>query len=145
MRFEIPWVDRLPAEIIRDQVRLTVQPCDAPTEAVERILDHLRSDEMLLWASDWPHWQFDGDAAMPPGIPAPLCPKLHARERARRPIDRLRRRSAGMNVIQPIQRARQAGRRHPRPDRRAISIRAPKAIIEFKPFMSERWWQHLQT
>ncbi|RYJ02919.1 MAG: amidohydrolase, partial [Acetobacteraceae bacterium] len=41
VRFEIPWVDRLPAEIIRDQVRLNVQPLDAPEEgnAVERIID----------------------------------------------------------------------------------------------------------
>jgi predicted TIM-barrel fold metal-dependent hydrolase len=78
VRFEIPWVDRLPAEIIRDQVRLTVQPLDAPDEdnTVERIIDHFRSDDMLLWASDWPHWQFDGDAAIPPGIPERLLPKL---------------------------------------------------------------------
>ncbi|MEN0076563.1 MAG: amidohydrolase family protein [Paracraurococcus sp.] len=76
VRFEIPWIDRLPAEIIRDQVRLTAQPLDAPAEAVQRILDHLRSDRMLLWASDWPHWQFDGDAALPPGLPEALLPKL---------------------------------------------------------------------
>jgi predicted TIM-barrel fold metal-dependent hydrolase len=76
VRFEIPWVDRPPAEIVRDQVRLTVQPFDAPEHAVERILDHLRSDEMLLWASDWPHWQFDGKACVPPGLPDSLLPKL---------------------------------------------------------------------
>jgi predicted TIM-barrel fold metal-dependent hydrolase len=78
VRFEIPWVDRLPAEIIRDQVRLTVQPLDAPEDGdtMQRVIDHLRSDETLLWASDWPHWQFDGDAAMPPGIPESLFPKL---------------------------------------------------------------------
>ncbi|MBX6741071.1 MAG: amidohydrolase [Acetobacteraceae bacterium] len=78
VRFEIPWVDRPPAELVRDQVRLTVQPLDAPDDpgVVQRVLDHLRSDEMLLWASDWPHWQFDGDAAVPPGIPESLLPKL---------------------------------------------------------------------
>lgn len=78
VRFEVPWVDRPPAELVRDQVRLTVQPLDVPEDAdtVRRLLDHLRSDEMLLWASDWPHWQFDGDAAVPPGIPAELLPKL---------------------------------------------------------------------
>jgi hypothetical protein len=76
VRFEIPWVDRLPAEIVRDQVRLTVQPLDAPAAEVDRLLEHLRSDEILLWASDWPHWQFDGDACIPPGIPAALLPKL---------------------------------------------------------------------
>lgn len=89
VRFEVPWVDRPPAEIVCDQVRLTVQPLDAPAEAVERLLDHLRSDEMLLWASDWPHWQFDGDAAVPPGIPAGLLPKL-LRGNALATYDRLR-------------------------------------------------------
>jgi uncharacterized protein len=78
VRFEIPWVDRTPAEIVRDHVRLTVQPLDAPDDAdtVRRLLDHLRSDELLLWASDWPHWQFDGDAVAPPGLPAELLPKI---------------------------------------------------------------------
>ena len=89
VRFEVPWVDRLPAEIVRDQVCLTVQPFDAPADAVERVLDHLRSDRMLLWASDWPHWQFDGDAAMPAGIPAALWPKL-LRDNPLSTYDRLR-------------------------------------------------------
>jgi predicted TIM-barrel fold metal-dependent hydrolase len=92
VRFEIPWVDRLPAELVRDQVRLTVQPFDAPEDdpgAVQRILDHLRSDDMLLWASDWPHWQFDGDAAVPPGFPASTLPKL-LRDNALATYSRLR-------------------------------------------------------
>jgi predicted TIM-barrel fold metal-dependent hydrolase len=89
VRFEVPWVDRPPTEIVRDQVRLTVQPFDAPEDAVERVLDHLRSDAMLLWASDWPHWQFDGDAAIPPGIPASLLPKL-MRDNALATYSRLR-------------------------------------------------------
>jgi len=76
VRFEIPWVDRLPAEIVRDQVRLSAQPFDAPPDQVARVLEHLRSDEMLLWASDWPHWQFDGTACIPPGIPEALLPNL---------------------------------------------------------------------
>ena len=79
MRFEVPWVDRSPAEIVRAQVRLSVQPFDAPegdAGAVERVLDHLRSDDMLLWSSDWPHWQFDGAEAVPPGFPASALPKL---------------------------------------------------------------------
>jgi len=76
VRFEVPWVDRSPIEIVRDQVRLTVQPFDAPEDAVPRVLDQLRSDRMLLWASDWPHWQYEGDAAIPPGLPATLLPRI---------------------------------------------------------------------
>jgi predicted TIM-barrel fold metal-dependent hydrolase len=76
LRTEVPWVDRSPAEIVRDHFRLTVQPLDAPDDAVERAIDHLRSDDLLLYASDFPHWQFDGDDAMPPGIPAGLRRKV---------------------------------------------------------------------
>ena len=76
LRSEVPWVDRSPAEIVRDHVRLTIQPFDAPPEAVERAIDHLRSDDMLLYASDFPHWQFDGDDTLPPGIPESLKRKI---------------------------------------------------------------------
>ena len=77
-RPEVPWVDRSPTEIFRQHFRLTIQPLDAPDDpqAVERVMEHLRSDDMLLYASDYPHWQFDGDAAMPAGIPPALQRKI---------------------------------------------------------------------
>jgi uncharacterized protein len=78
LRFEVPWVDRPPHEIVRDQVRLTIQPLDAPTDAgvVSRIVEHLRSDAMLLFATDYPHWQFESDAVLPDGLPADLIEKI---------------------------------------------------------------------
>ncbi len=88
-RFEIPWVDRPPIEMVRDQVRLSCQPFDAPPEVVPRVLEMLGSDDMLMWASDWPHWQYDGEAAIPPGLPASLMPKL-LRENALATYGRLR-------------------------------------------------------
>ena len=30
LRIEVPWVDRAPTDIVRSNVRLTTQPCDAP-------------------------------------------------------------------------------------------------------------------
>lgn len=78
VRFEIPWIDRSPAEIVRDHVRLTIRPFDGPEDAegVQRLLDHLRSDELLLWASDWPHAHFEGDDTLPAGFPQALLPKI---------------------------------------------------------------------
>jgi uncharacterized protein len=78
LRMEIPWVDRPPSEIVRDQVRLSLQPMDAPPgeAAVARIVEHLRSDEFLLFSTDYPHWQFDGTAAIPPHLPAGLLRKM---------------------------------------------------------------------
>jgi uncharacterized protein len=63
---------------VRDHVRLTITPFDAPDDpgTVERVIDQLRSDDLLLYASDFPHWQFDGEDAMPPGLPAALQRKI---------------------------------------------------------------------
>ena len=33
-----------------------------------RLFDHLRSDEMLLFSTDYPHWQFDGTMLPPEGF-----------------------------------------------------------------------------
>lgn len=78
LRSEVPWVDRPPVEIVRDHVRFTIAPFDVPPDArtVERVMDHLGSEEFLLYASDFPHWQHDDDDAMPPHIPLSLQDKI---------------------------------------------------------------------
>jgi predicted TIM-barrel fold metal-dependent hydrolase len=78
LRTEVPWVDRSPEEIVREHVRFTVQPFDAPDDAdtVARIVDQLGSDGLLLYASDFPHWQFDDDEVIPAGIPEALHRKI---------------------------------------------------------------------
>jgi predicted TIM-barrel fold metal-dependent hydrolase len=78
VRAEVPWVDRSPSEIVRNHVRLTIQPFDGPDDpkAVAQLIDHLQSDDMLLFSSDFPHWQFDGDDIMPAGIPQKLHGKI---------------------------------------------------------------------
>ena len=74
---------RAPSEIIRDHVRFTVQPIDAPDErdAILRLTDHLKSDELFLFSTDYPHWQFDGDDALPSGLPDVPVPKDSQRKR----------------------------------------------------------------
>jgi predicted TIM-barrel fold metal-dependent hydrolase len=77
VRAEVPWINRSPADIIRDNIRLTIQPFDAPDrDAVERIVEQIDADHMLLFASDYPHWQFEGDAIVPPGLSADLQRKM---------------------------------------------------------------------
>jgi predicted TIM-barrel fold metal-dependent hydrolase len=78
VRGEVPWVRDPPSELLRRHVRATVQPLDAPPDPahLERVIDQLGSDEMLLFATDYPHWQFDGDEPLPAGIPARLLHKI---------------------------------------------------------------------
>jgi predicted TIM-barrel fold metal-dependent hydrolase len=56
LRRLVPWVKRPPSEYIREHVRLTVQPLDAPddTDQLLRVVDQLGSDDMLLYASHYP-------------------------------------------------------------------------------------------
>ena len=59
-------------------MRLTIQPFDGPdgAEQIGRVMDQLQSDEMLLFASDFPHWQYEGDEMLPPGIAPGLRQKI---------------------------------------------------------------------
>jgi hypothetical protein len=78
LRPDAPWVDRPPADILRDRVRLTLQPFDAPEDParVRATLNHIDGEKMLLFSTDFPHWQFDGDNALPPGLPPEMLPAL---------------------------------------------------------------------
>ncbi len=36
--------------------------------SMELVLDQIGSEDMLLFSTDWPHWQFDGDDPFPAGF-----------------------------------------------------------------------------
>lgn len=78
LRNEIPWVHLSPTEIVRERVRFTLQPFDAPPDPgdIARVLDHAGSEELLLFSTDYPHWQFDGDDALPKGLSPELVRKV---------------------------------------------------------------------
>ena len=67
-----------PADYVRAHVRFSLQPMDGPPEAqdLQRLVNLLDSDELLLFSTDYPHWQFDGLAAMPPGLSSGLVRKI---------------------------------------------------------------------
>jgi predicted TIM-barrel fold metal-dependent hydrolase len=71
VRPEVPWIDRPPAQILREHVRLTLQPVDVPRDdpqRLARVLAHVGSDRMLLFSTDYPHWQFEGEDVLPDGL-----------------------------------------------------------------------------
>jgi predicted TIM-barrel fold metal-dependent hydrolase len=78
MRAEVPWVDRAPAEIIRDHVRFTLQPSDAPPDPamMAQTIEQIGSDKFLLFSTDYPHWQFDAQNAVPAGLPESLVRRM---------------------------------------------------------------------
>lgn len=78
VRGEVPWMKRPAIDEVRDRVRLTIQPFDGPDAGpeLERFINQLGSDAILLYSSDYPHWQFEGDDPMPAGISADLARKI---------------------------------------------------------------------
>ncbi len=78
VRQEAPWLDRMPAEVLRERVRLSLQPVDAPPDGamLKRVLAHIDCDDMLLFSSDYPHAQFKGLEILPDGLPDNLIRKI---------------------------------------------------------------------
>lgn len=79
LRHNTPWVKRLPSDYMREHIRLTTQPLDAPAEphSLRQIIEQMDSEEMLLFASDYPHWHYDTPAeALPVQLEEALLKKL---------------------------------------------------------------------
>ncbi|MCS0494627.1 amidohydrolase [Ancylobacter sp. MQZ15Z-1] len=74
LRSEVPHVKRPPSEYIRQQVWITTQPIEEPEPRshLVDVIDWIGWDR-LLFASDYPHWDFDDPAvAFPIDIPLDL-------------------------------------------------------------------------
>jgi len=65
---------QLPSEYIKDHVRLGTQPLEEPkrptdlVKMIELIHDTCGSDEVLVYASDFPHYDFDPPAVLPKAL-----------------------------------------------------------------------------
>ncbi|MFC7397203.1 amidohydrolase family protein [Chelatococcus sp. GCM10030263] len=71
LKSEVPHLKRLPSEYIRENVWITTQPIEEP-EPRSHLLDVIEwiGWDRLLFASDYPHWDFDDPAfAFPIDIP----------------------------------------------------------------------------
>jgi predicted TIM-barrel fold metal-dependent hydrolase len=78
LRVELPWLKRMPREYVLEHTRFTTQPMETLTaKQLTQLLEHIGSDEMLLFSSDYPHWDFDASSrVMPAGLPAELLRKI---------------------------------------------------------------------
>lgn len=66
LRMEVPWLKKLPSEYAREHLRLTTQPLEQPSNRKHlRDMIEIIGTEMLMFATDYPHWDFDNPAYMP--------------------------------------------------------------------------------
>jgi len=77
-RAETPWVKRLPSEQLRSQVRIATQPLsDITTKQFLQLIDMVDSEDMYVFASDYPHYDADSaDAVLPSKMPEGLRRKI---------------------------------------------------------------------
>ncbi len=68
LKEEVPHLKRLPSEYIRQHFWITTQPMEEPTKPQQfhELLAQLDMNDRLMFATDYPHWDFDApDQAIP--------------------------------------------------------------------------------
>jgi hypothetical protein len=74
-RDEIPHIKRPPSSYVRENFWITTQPIEEPPDPAhfQQLLEQLDMNDRLLFATDYPHWDFDAPDLALPNI---LSPKL---------------------------------------------------------------------
>jgi uncharacterized protein len=78
LREHAPHLERPPSEILREHVWFTTQPLDEPEkpEYLLQVLEQLGMTDRIMFASDYPHWDFDDPRRV---LPKSLGPELRQR------------------------------------------------------------------
>lgn len=71
LRDEVPELERLPSEYIRDHVWLDTQPMEEPDDPEHfiQMFELAELEDRLMFATDYPHWDFDSpENSLPRGL-----------------------------------------------------------------------------
>jgi predicted TIM-barrel fold metal-dependent hydrolase len=70
-RSEVPWLTKKPSEYIKEHVRLTSQPIERPDndKHLLKMLELMDAQHILMFSSDYPHWDFDSPKHSFPKMP----------------------------------------------------------------------------
>jgi predicted TIM-barrel fold metal-dependent hydrolase len=76
---EAPQLTRLPSDYMRHNCYYTTQPMETThPKALQSTLEMINAETQLLFASDWPHFDFD--------LPQEICDLPYLSEQAKRNI-----------------------------------------------------------
>jgi predicted TIM-barrel fold metal-dependent hydrolase len=81
MRDDVPHLDRRPSEYFREHFWFTTQPIEEPDdpEQLVQALEFTGMTDRIMFASDYPHWDFDSPAmTLPRSVPKELKAKIMA-------------------------------------------------------------------
>jgi len=79
LRDETPELERLPSEYIDEHVWYDTQPMEEPDDPAHflQVVAHARMEDRLMFATDYPHWDFDSPGqALPRGMSKELRAKV---------------------------------------------------------------------
>jgi predicted TIM-barrel fold metal-dependent hydrolase len=78
LREEVPWVKKRPSEYVRDHVRITSQPLENPDnkQHLLQLLDMMDASTIMMFSSDYPHWDFDSPTRAFPKLPEEVKRKI---------------------------------------------------------------------
>jgi uncharacterized protein len=78
LKVEVPFLKRKPSEYILSNIRFTTQPMEEPPEPkyLNQLIKHIGSDEILMFATDYPHWDYDEPTVLPRQLSADFKEKI---------------------------------------------------------------------
>lgn len=71
LRAELPHLDRLPSELIRERFWVSTQPMEEPEHPHQwgELIEDMGMSDRILFSTDYPHWDFDSPGeALPTGL-----------------------------------------------------------------------------
>lgn len=77
-RVEVPWLKKLPSQHCRERLRLSTQPTeDISSDEWMKLIDLMGTDDVLVFSTDYPHFDFDDpNAAIPKSLPPTTRDKI---------------------------------------------------------------------
>jgi predicted TIM-barrel fold metal-dependent hydrolase len=78
---QTPWVRRPPSEYVFENVRFASQPEDEPRpkDGLAKILEWMHADRTLMFATDYPHWDWDDPAETFKTLPPKLKERIFSK------------------------------------------------------------------
>lgn len=81
LRDQVPWLNKLPSEYIKEHIRLTTQPIEEPQnpEHLVQIFNMCGAEDIVMFSSDYPHWDFDNPQMVLSPFPKEMREKIKAK------------------------------------------------------------------
>jgi predicted TIM-barrel fold metal-dependent hydrolase len=74
---EVPWLDRRPLEVIREQFRFSIAPADmGPAQHMPQVIEWLGTEDILMFATDYPHRHDTDITALLEAMPESMRPMV---------------------------------------------------------------------